>query len=203
MTDKIVIGIAGPKGSGKTTLANSIKRELHKTCFRESGSVVISSFAKPMKDFLRDFFDLSEAQLTVYEAKEAIDQRYGVSPRVLMQEFGTGFVRKLIPGFWVHKMSEYIKTSDANIIIIDDIRFGDEAQLVRQHDGFVVHITGRSVKPKSMFSWLKQLLTPTHPSEKPVGIVFGDGEFRNSKEGLIHVDMYAKAVKNDCMRRCW
>lgn len=192
--EKIVIGIAGPKGSGKTTLARFIELELIKSERYRHSDVEISPFAKPLKDFLKDFFELSDEQLTVYEAKEAIDPRYGVSPRVLMQEFGTGFVRRLIPGFWVQKMKETVNNSQARVIIIDDVRFEDEAQLVRDHHGLMIHITGRS-KPKSTLSRLKQLLVPTHPSERPVRILPYDSKFENSRDGVVFLRAFAKKVK--------
>ncbi len=126
----VLIGFAGPKTCGKTTAG------------RMSGGLRLS-FATPMKKCLMDLFKFTEDQMFTYEGKENIDPRYGVSPRTIMQQFGTEFVRTTVPNLWCILMRQAIEDCDSDVIAIDDIRFEDEAALLRDMGGTIVHIKGR------------------------------------------------------------
>lgn len=130
-----IIGIAGPAGSGKTESARM---------FQKLYGGTILSFAKPMKTCLQNLLDLDHDQLYTLEGKEAVDPRYGVSPRHIMQQFGTEFVRSTIPDLWVVLMRKRISNciGDGHIFI-DDVRFDDEASCILELGGSLVHMVGR------------------------------------------------------------
>lgn len=133
--NRMIIGFAGPAGCGKSESAYMITNELY------YGEVL--SFATPMKSCLADLFRFKRSQLYTSEGKEAIDPRYGVSPRTLMQQFGTEFVRKVVPDLWWILMDQSIAKTTGPILI-DDVRFNDEANFIRSLGGKIVHIVGRN-----------------------------------------------------------
>lgn len=130
-----LIAFTGPMGSGKTVAAE-VCREQHKG--------VVLSFATPMKKCLKDLFNFEHNQLYTLDGKNSVDKRYGVSPRTIMQKFGTEFIRNTVPDLWVKLMEERIwhYRRDQNVFI-DDCRFEDEAALIRRLGGTIVHIRGR------------------------------------------------------------
>ena len=138
MREKLtIIGFTGGKGSGKTTAAQYLQSI--------TPNSAVFSYADPLKQFLMDFMGLSREQVFTLEGKETVDPRYGVTPRRIMEAFGTDFIRATTPNFWVVKMSMRLFGTDYDHIFIDDIRFDDEAELVRSLGGRVIHITGRGV----------------------------------------------------------
>ena len=66
------------------------------------------------------------------------------SPRQIMQWWGTEYRRALEPGYWVRKAAQRIRymhqTLGARLIVITDVRFEDEAQLVRALGGQIWQI---------------------------------------------------------------
>jgi len=198
--DNKLIGFAGPAASGKTTsallLRNIIEKERsgykdgepcgHIGCAKhithpcegcgrigsreEIRAVGLSSFAAPLKDCLAQLFDFSHAQLHTLEGKETTDPRYGVSPRTVMQKFGTEFIRGTVPDLWVILMEKTILDYQrvGLPLLIHDLRFEDECKLVRDHGGVVVHIQGRAEDRGS------------HESEQPLEIMSEDLMLDNS-----------------------
>lgn len=130
-----LIGFSGPAGCGKTTAATALSKL--------TGGKVLS-FATPIKECLTNLFGFTSDQLYTLRGKEAIDHRYGVSPRQAMQRFGTEFVRTTVPDLWCILLREKIKGAMSNIFV-DDLRFEDEAALIRSLGGIVVHIRGRKL----------------------------------------------------------
>lgn len=135
MSDKVIIGFMGLAGAGKTTAAQLISEHY-------PGKCVVLSFATPLKRTVKDLFLLSDEQ--VYgapEVKNEVDPRWGKSPRQIMQIVGTDCVREMIlSDFWVRRMAEEIKQTSRKVILIDDIRFVDEAKLVLAEGGKTVHV---------------------------------------------------------------
>ena len=181
-----IIGFTGPAGSGKTTLATSLKKELEKGKTLMEMRIDICPFAYPLKTALKFLFNFSNNQLYTLEGKEDVDPRWGVSPRKVMQAFGTEFIRKIVPGFWVLHMKMTIeKYHNADYILIDDVRFSDEAAMVRELGGVIVHILGR----KQGKATLDISLIDPHASEQPLPILSGDLSWLNNQEGPSPLDI--------------
>ena len=127
-----IIGLAGPKGVGKSTYANQLVFDMYKT--REwSDAIRIISFASPLKEMLgcivhKDYI----------EDKERIIPNLGVSARHCLQTLGTEWGRNLISdSIWIDITRHRIEESDANVFIIDDVRFDNEAEMIRDMGGEV------------------------------------------------------------------
>lgn len=130
----LIIGITGPAQSGKDTAADFIIGQVE-------GAYKKTSFADPIKEMLRAGLDLSTEQL-YGKLKDVIDNRYECTPRHMLQTLGTEWGRTLINGnTWVIAMEDYLDTI-GGLFIIPDIRFENEATLIRKY-GRLIHITGR------------------------------------------------------------
>ena len=135
MSDKTIIGFMGLAGAGNTTAAWT----LFQAC---KTSACVVSFASPLKEAVKQLCLFSDEQ--VYgdlDAKSLVDPRWGFSPRQAMQMIGTDCVRKMLcEDFWVRRMRLAIESNLSKVIIIDDVRFEDEANFIRSLDGDVVMI---------------------------------------------------------------
>lgn len=119
----MIVGFMGLAGVGKTTAARAIFNLF-------PGRASILSFATPLKTAAADLFLFTPEQL-YGNKKEEVDPRWGFSPRTALQQLGTECVRKsLLENFWVLRMEEVIRTSPYQVILIDDLRFEDEALMV-------------------------------------------------------------------------
>ncbi len=128
----MLIGLTGPAGVGKTTIAREITKQI--------GGAVLS-YAAPMKMCLSVMTGLSMEYFTDIKLKEKVIPEINKTPRQLMQLFGTEFARKMIVSdFWIWRMLEELKKFEYSHIYIDDIRFENEASLVRNQGGTVVHL---------------------------------------------------------------
>ena len=89
----MIIGLSGLAGSGKTTVANMlVKNHVFEAI----------SLADPMKRFCKEMFGFSDEQLYgPSSARNAIDPRYGKSPRVALQHLGTEWGRAFHENVWV------------------------------------------------------------------------------------------------------
>lgn len=125
MSKPYVIGFMGHAGVGKTTVSK-ILHSLNTT------DTEIASFATPLKKAIKDLCLFTDKQ--VYgskEDKEEIDPRWGFSFRTAAQVIGTDCLRNMLdPQFHVKRMSMYLEQCKSRIVIVDDIRFADEAELV-------------------------------------------------------------------------
>lgn len=154
-----VIGIAGPARSGKDTAANYISNIIPE--------YKITSFADPIKHMLMVGLGMSEEQMYGGDIREVEDERYGKSPRQLMQTLGTEWGRDMIhPLVWVNAIESKMNDTNSDIII-PDVRFESEADFVRNY-GVLIHITGRNP------------LKSKHKSEKGIYISSEDIVLQNS-----------------------
>ena len=123
-----LIGLYSPApGCGKTTVANLLIE--HRPV----------SFAAPLKGAVSNMLiDLGLPGLYAYEDKEAIIPELGVSARHMMQTLGTEWGRACIhPDFWVKiaraKMQRIM--SDGGSVVVDDVRFPNEAAMIFELGG--------------------------------------------------------------------
>lgn len=126
-----LIGLTAPKGMGKTTFAQKIGGE-------------ILSLATPIKHML----ELIVPRIYIYEEKEKQIPGFpeGITSRVLMQRLGTEFGRECHPLIWVNiakvEANRRLKAYEATgleeaRVIIDDIRFKNEADMIHELGGEV------------------------------------------------------------------
>lgn len=138
----LIIGLTGKKGSGKDTVADMIwSIEI------DGGHIWVSTaYAAYLKALVKRLFDLSDEQIYGTQAeKEAVDERWGKSPRELLQIVGTDIARLCHPDVWVRRTMRYIDESlevDPQIagFLITDVRFPNEADAIKARGGVIVNI---------------------------------------------------------------
>lgn len=116
--------------SGKTTAANILVRE---------HAMELMSFAAPLKEAVRILFNFSSNQLRTPEGKAAVDPRWGITPRRALQIVGTDWCRRQIcSDFWGRHF--LMSVQDKAAVVVDDVRFSDEAQVILSLGGKIIHI---------------------------------------------------------------
>ena len=183
----LVIGIHGPMGAGKSTIANMIGVIAH-------GPVEIIPFAKGVKDAARSLGWNGEK-----------DEK----GRRLLQLIGTECGRECIdPDIWVKKwkktVNDYFFEHPTGIVVVDDLRFFNEYIGVRSNPHYhLIKIKGRGYQYSLAFKikcWItKHLFIPlVHKSELPLqdcyfdSIIHNDGDKFELEEEVTHI--LAKAL---------
>ena len=134
--NQLIVGFSGRKGSGKTYIA----RELEKTGFERI------SFADPIKIMLFALFDecgfdYASAKWLLNQEKEIVLEAFGKSPRQLMQSLGTDWGRAMVSeNLWLLCARNKIEKNHSCNIVIDDVRFNNEAQFIRDLGGLIINI---------------------------------------------------------------
>ena len=133
----LIIGITGTKGAGKDTLASSLIRMGGK----RGVDVRRVAFADKLKEICADLFGLTHLQLHGDMAsKEAIDARWGMSAREILQKMGTEVGRSVHPDVWIRYVMRQIEDHPDAIWVISDVRFENEAAAIREVGGIIVRI---------------------------------------------------------------
>ncbi len=136
MSVPVVIALCGPAGSGKSTVANYL---VEKYGAQKHG------FALPLKEMVRRALGFTAEQVYgTQEQKEAVDPRYGYSPRWFLQRIGTEGCRATFgDNFWTRQCLDAIVRQNQDLCVIDDMRFADEADAVladTRIDGYVLRL---------------------------------------------------------------
>lgn len=155
----MLIGLVGKAGSGKDSVADHL---VEKRGFSKKW------FAGKLKEVVCDLFDLSKEQVFDTRKKEEVDPRYKMSPREILQLFGTDVCRNIYPNIWIdYLMRDYQKTmrrarmargegaevgvgTEAKMsaghpyapphMVVADVRFLNEAAAIVQQGGTVWRI---------------------------------------------------------------
>ena len=156
----IVIGFAGRAEVGKTTIANALATNL-----RQRGlSVSVAPFAAPVKRIAKEM---------------GWDEQKDAKGRRLLQLLGTECGRECIgPDVWVDlwRRACIELPTDYDVYIIDDVRFLNEAAMIRELDGPVYEVRRRSRLPwwRRVWSRLRRHASERVPI-KPDGVILNYG----------------------------
>lgn len=133
---KRIIGLAGPKGVGKSTFASNLVFEYYQEGL--DSLVRVMSFATPLKQMLGCIVH----EDYIKEDKERIIPHLGVSARYCLQTLGTEWGRNTISNdIWVNLAKHRIEESPEQIFIIDDVRFDNEARMILDMGGEVWNLS--------------------------------------------------------------
>lgn len=143
----LVVGIKGPKFSGKDTFATMLLEENSKN--DDPVPMHAFAFAYMLKKTCGMVFHLSHEQLHgSKEEKEAVDPRWDKSGRELMQLWGTEIGRAIDSQVWVKNLNLQIESwakgikggSSTAVALVTDCRFLNEAAYVRSEGGLIIEI---------------------------------------------------------------
>ena len=146
----MIIGISGKKQSGKDTISDFL---ITKYNFIKYG------FADPIKDIAKIIFNFSEEQLYGKE-KDVIDPYWNIKPRDFFQKFGTDYGQFIFPEhfpeifkdnkrtLWLKVFKnwylEKIKENPSIKIIINDVRFEHEFNMIQSLGGYIFRVKRNS-----------------------------------------------------------
>lgn len=137
-----VIALSGAAGSGKDTAAHFLAKRL---------GYATEMFAGPLKRGLCAMFGWAPEKLNDREWKETPLPVIGKSPRQMMQTLGTEWGRNLVhPHLWAALALEQCdRAEEAGFpgIVFTDCRFENEARLVLELGGHVIHISRPGLQP--------------------------------------------------------
>lgn len=141
--DLLLIGLTGPAGCGKDTVARYL-------CQPHIGFEPYA-FADPLRDMLIALLcpaNIPVQYLVERSLKEQPMPGIGMSARRLMQTLGTEWGRNTVHAdLWTRVAGMTLGISEdpavlpvADAIVISDVRFPNEAAWIRQHGGYVVRV---------------------------------------------------------------
>lgn len=176
-----IIGFTGKKQSGKTTASDYIVKNYNdfvKIGFKDP---LVSELKNNFPMLLRYFSDNYNIE---------VDELFLEKPngiRILMQEYGSDVRRKDDYYYWVKKFTKVAKRmlDDSVSIVVDDVRFLNEAEAIKNLGGIIIRINDGSEKEKD-----------SHISEVEMNRIIADEEVDNY--GSID-DFYNSIRKIKCL----
>lgn len=135
----MLYGLTGIKRSGKDTSADYI-------CEKYNFSKL--SLADPLKEACRSLFNFTDDQL-YGNSKDIVDDFWKIAPRTAFTYLGTDIFRndvsKVIPhigdNFWVKSLESKIIANKESNIVVADLRFQNEIDMIKSHNGIVIRVT--------------------------------------------------------------
>jgi hypothetical protein len=133
----LTIGLSGRAGSGKDTMANFLTVKFE----GQGKTVYVAAFADIMKKLMSDMYSVPLGHFYDRVLKEEVHPRmYGRSPRSACQWFGTDVVRNTVDKeFWYTHMQRQIADAGADVNIITDVRFLNEATKLMDDIGAIIY----------------------------------------------------------------
>lgn len=169
----LVIALCGAKRCGKDTAAHYIESVYGFEHRKVSGL---------LKHTLQALFGFTADQMET-DLKDHEDPRWGITPRSMMQFFGTEMMQfklqEALPSvgrnFWIRRLVEEIQRGSCSKVVISDVRFHHEAAALRAA-GFDVRIV-RISKPLGTASARRE---DVHVSEQEYRSLAADVELENA-----------------------
>lgn len=136
----MIIGLSGKIGVGKSCLANMFLKKYPK--YRKL------SFADVLKKECSEIFKYPLEWNYSEEGKQQVVRYHYMLPttemtiREILQWYGTDLKRAQNENYWVEKMEEKLFSIHMKPwnIVIDDIRFKNECELVKKYNGIMIRI---------------------------------------------------------------
>ena len=128
-----LIGITGKARSGKDSIAKYLWAQYGFSRFAFADAVKLAAQAK---------FGLSDRQTWDDELKEVVIPFWGMAPREMFQKEGTEAGRDVFGyDLWLKRwLITYNLLGDTEDIVVPDVRFDNEADLIRSRGGIIIEV---------------------------------------------------------------
>jgi ABC-type dipeptide/oligopeptide/nickel transport system ATPase component len=162
-----VIGLCGKAGAGKSTVARAIMA-ITTTDPATYGKGTIISFADPMRAMMAALFSGSVVQPNdpAFDKERSYPELGGRTYRHAMQTLGTEWGRNCMgPDFWldlVQRRASAMQAAGVGLIVIDDVRFTNEANAIRAGGGMVVQLD-RGLTTTALTSHASEYMAALNP----------------------------------------
>lgn len=187
-TRPLIVGFSGYKRSGKDTAALELAAALKRNGF----SVVLDSFAAPIRQFAIEHLDMTETN-----KEEVIPwlADYAVTPRLFMQLFGTELGRDMIhPDLWVRMLERRVQKLSTSAaaqegklaIIVTDVRFINEIRMLKNLGAHLIRVERPGTEPvppkyeSKLRTWWARLWWQPHLSESTLDMSEFDLRLENN-----------------------
>ncbi len=171
MKKQRIVGLGFRAKSGKDATADALVREF---------GVVKMAFADPLKTCAKTIFGWTDAH--VYgDLKEVVDPYWGFTPRWALQKLGTEGVRDVIgKDTWVksarRRIENTLSAPGVAGVVFTDVRFPEEAALVKDLGGEVWHVYRASLGPLALDAHESEVAMLKYPWDR---VIENDGSLRD------------------------
>jgi len=136
MSKRKLVGICGPKGSGKSSISAVLCGKYDFTRRR---------FGGPLKEMLKVGFGLTDDHVDGHLKEVPTDLLCGQTPRHAMKTIGTEWGRRMIHNdIWLQAWRNSIpepKPGRWNYLVVDDVRFPNEVEMLkRDFDATIIRV---------------------------------------------------------------
>jgi len=128
----MLIGITGKARSGKDSAARHLF---------ERYAFTRVAFADPLKLAAQSAFGLTMEQTFLDAYKDQRNEYWGMTHREIFQKMGVGLRDLFGPEIWIKRwFLPYRLLAKTDDIVVPDVRFDDEADVIRSLGGTIVHL---------------------------------------------------------------
>ena len=124
----MIIGISGRRGVGKTTAAKYMEKFY--------GFTVVS-LAEPIRELASSLFPFNQLDFSDPKRKESNFRNYDWTPRDFIIRLGE-FMRFHEESYWLKRAISKLKKD--GLYVIDDLRFTNEAEVLKKMDAQIIRI---------------------------------------------------------------
>jgi Uridine kinase len=137
-----IIGLSGKIGSGKTAVALAIQEAFTggKSYRIGYGDLLKEEVSRRFNFPISHCYDSKGITIPLTEARAAQGMTRAMTVRELLQWYGTDVIRAKSINHWAVALRDRIDGLDAALVVIDDVRFPNEVDLIRMLGGIVVRL---------------------------------------------------------------
>lgn len=195
---KVVVAFSGPKESGKDT-AGRMFFDAYNNHSQGRMSRRLA-FASPVKAITHLMFDVGHDIIEDPTLKEMPrPETFGLPPRKVLQDIANYMRMAYSPRIWVVNWLRQALKTEAEVVIITDLRFPEEIQMVQAVDGWLCYIKRPKAEAKLAEQVAQRNALATNVSESHWDTVRQAANFIFDNDGsLENLNLQVQALVSTC-----